>query len=162
MLSQAMMSWAKPQRTRAQKLRRFGLGFVAYIILVAAIVALLQAQVLSDEMLLGAAAGTVMTFLLWAAVHWYSTRGLMALAHGALARHGPVEVVLCADYIDISSQLSKGRMDWLCVDGVDRIADATVLRVGGVVYAMPDTALPAGVTPDTFYTDLTAWKEAPR
>lgn len=162
MLARAMMSWAKPQRTRAQKWRRFGMGFVLYIVLVAATVALLQAEMLNDDILLGLVIGCLGGVGIWAAVYRYSTGKLTGMVHAAHARHGPVDTVFCSQCVEISSRISTARMQWQCFDHIGRIKDATVLRAGGMVYAVPEAALPSDVTVEAFLGDLRTWMEAAR
>ena len=162
MLTRAMMSWAKPQRTRAQKWRRFGMGFVLYLVMVAMTVALLRAEIVNNQLLLGAGIGCLGTLAAWSMFHRYFTGKLMGMTHAAQARHGPVDAVFCADHVEISSRISTGRMDWLCFDHIGRIKDATVLRAGGMVYAVPDAALPSDVTVEAFLGDLRTWMEAAR
>ncbi len=160
MLTRAMMSWSKPLRTRAQKWRRFGMGFTLYIGLVALVVVLLQFEILNDDILLGLAIGCLGGLAIWAVVYRYSTGKLTAMVHAAQARHGSVDTVFCPDWVEISSAISKTRMQWRCFDHIGRIEDATVLRAGGIVYAVPDAALPDGVSAQTFQTDLISWMEA--
>jgi hypothetical protein len=160
MLTRAMMSWSKPLRTRVQKWRRFGMGFALYIVLVSLLVVLLQTEILNDDILLGLVIGCLGGLAVWAAVYRYSTGKLTNMVHVAQARYGPVDTVFCAQYVEISSAISTARMQWQCFDHIGRIEDATVLRAGGIVYAVPDAALPDGVSAEKFLTDLNSWMEA--
>ena len=160
MLQRAMMSWANPLRSRAQKLRRGVFGFIIFCVLVTLLVVLLRYEIVTNGNLVGLLVGFYGAIGLWFVTHRYSSRKLFGFSNDALARHGPVEAVFNADHVTMTSKISTGQMGWLCFDDITALADATVLRAGGMVYAVPDAALPDGVTPAAFRADLTRWKEA--
>lgn len=155
--SRAMVSWAKPQRTRTQMLRRLVLGLLVYLVLVAATVAVLQMEILTPALVIAAAVGFLIGMAFWAAIHQYNMKKLTGFANDALARQGQVRAVFAPSDVELTTAISTGRMQWSCFDQVLVLRDATVLRAGALVYAVPDAALPQDVTPTQFRADLTQW-----
>lgn len=162
MISRAMVSWVRPQRDRKQKLIRAVLGVVLYLTLVVAIVGLLRYDLVSRQLLLGLAAGLLLTVALWTFYHRINVGKITGFTQDAIVRHGLTEAVLRAEGVALKTQISSSRMDWQCFDEIMPMVGATVLRAGGVVYAVPDAALPAEVTPTHFRADLQNWLEASR
>lgn len=160
MLKRAMLSWARPMRSRTQKLRLAALGAVVFVALVAVLVVLLRYGIVNNSGLIGGLFGFYAGIGVWLLVHRYSTGKLVGFSNEALARQGPVDAVFNAQAVTMTSRISMGRMEWQCFDDVIAMPDATVLRAGAVVYAVPDHALPAGITPANFRSDLTRWLEA--
>ncbi|MBB3993211.1 hypothetical protein GGR95_000839 [Sulfitobacter undariae] len=160
MLHRAMLSWAQPVRSRRAKMLRVVLGAVGFVVLVAAIVVLLQYDIVSRGFLLGGLIGFYAGLILWYVIHRTSTLKLVGFSDAAMKRQGMIETVFCADHVTMTTQISKGRMDWRFFDDVSALTDATVLRAGAMVYAVPDAALPHGVSPAAFRDDLIRWREA--
>lgn len=75
-------------------------------------------------------------------------------------RRGPV--VLTVSEGGIAEQSGIGRIDvvWDAVDEIAAIRGATTLRFGAMCFVVPDTALPADLSPDAFRADLAAWQRA--
>lgn len=159
--SRAMVSWAKPQRTRAQMLRRAALGIVMYLIIVAATVAVLQMDIVTPALVIATAVGFLVGMVFWAAFHRYNMKKLTDFANETLARQGQVKAVFAPSDVELTTAISTGRMQWSCFDQVLVLPDATVLRAGALVYAVPDAALPPEVTPAQFRADLTKWMADP-
>ena len=162
MLNRAMMAWAKPHRSRGEKAKRAALGIVLYLVLVLCVVLLLQNDVVTRSSLLWGGVGIFFGIALWAVVHQQNVKKLTRFTHEAIARHGVINAELSVEDIKLTSKISTTRMNWLCFDEILPLVDATVLRMGAMVYAIPDAALPAGVTPMQFRSDLQRWLEASR
>lgn len=162
MLNRAMMSWAQAKPDRAQKLRLAVYGAAGFVALVAVVVVLLRLEFLNRSALFGALGGFYLAIGLWFVMHRASVRKLFGLANAALARQGAVRAVFSADGVEMTTANSFGRMDWDCFDDVVALPDASVLRAGGVVYAVPDAVLPDGVSAPEFRAQLTRWREARR
>lgn len=62
----------------------------------------------------------------------------------------------------LSEQSGIGRMDivWDVVEDIESLPGATVIRFGGMCFAVPDTALPDGLSPDQFRDQLISWRDA--
>lgn len=162
LLNRAMMAWAKPQRSRGEKIRRLVLGVLLYLILVFGVFLLLHYDLVTRSMLLGGLVGLFLGIVIWAATYHKSMKKITKASHGAMARHGVTQARFSAEDIRLTSQISETRVDWLCFYEVMDLGDATVLRTGGVIYAVPDSALPADITPLQFRKDLQSWLEAAR
>jgi len=158
----AMVSWAKQTRTRGQKTRALVLGALAYVALVAALVALMQYDLLEAANLVAAAIGFLVAIAFWWVMHRIHTAKIAGFADDALARYGPVIAEFRASEVKIATKIATSMMTWVCFDAVIALPDATVLRAGALVYAIPDAALPEGTTPQAFRADLTKWMEAAR
>ncbi|WP_298858152.1 hypothetical protein [uncultured Sulfitobacter sp.] len=116
-----------------------------------------------DPTILGfTALGFCAGFLVINGIYKRQTRAIVKLALDAAERHGSFRLVFRPEQIEISSALSHSTMNWLGVDRIVGLSDATVLQSGGGVNVVPDTALPEGVTPAQFRTDLQKWMEAAR
>lgn len=63
------------------------------------------------------------------------------------------------DGVVLADQVSRTEMGWAGVDGIVAIRGATVLRSGISMVAVPDAALPAGMTPRAFRERLEGWRE---
>lgn len=101
-------------------------------------------------------------FLVINEIYKRQTLAIVKLAHDAAARHGVFRLYFCPEHIETSFALSQSTMSWLCFDRIVALPDATVLQIGGGVNVVPDAALPEGVTPAQFPTDLQKWMEAAR
>ena len=162
MQHRAMMSWAKPLRSRRQKVLRAVAGVALWLLCVTFLVVLMQRDLLRDATPLLLAGGFLAGLGLCWGIARYSTAQLSGMARESLLRHGELNAVFAPDHVVITSALSASTMDWRCFDAVTALPDASVLRAGALVYAIPDTALPAGSTPEGFRADLTRWMEAAR
>lgn len=162
MLNRAMVAWTKPQRSRREKWKGFAFGAIAYVVLCAAVVALLQLDLVTNQVLFGLGLGMIVMIALWAMIARKHMNKLRGFSHAAMARHGETDAVFRADRVEITSQISSAQFGWLCFDEVSALSDATVLRSGAVIYAVPDAALPDDVTPSQFRADLQSWMEDAR
>jgi|TARA_B110000908_G_C10112115_1_gene383558 hypothetical protein len=162
LLSRAMIAWGKPQRSRNEKIRRIVLGVLLYLILVFGVFLLLHYDLVTRSILLGGLVGLLVGVAFWALTYQTSMKKIARFTHEAMARHGVTQTHFSAEKIRLVSQVSETRMDWLCIDEIMSLVAATVLRTGGVVYAVLDSALPHDVTPTRFRSDLQSWLEAAR
>ena len=62
----------------------------------------------------------------------------------------------------LSEQSGVGRMDivWDVVEEIEGIGGSTVIRFGGMCFAVPDTALPEDLSPEQFRDRLISWRDA--
>lgn len=157
MLKRAMMSWAKPERTKAQKLRRAAGAAVGFVALVSLTVVLLRYDIVTFPLLFTGLVGFYAAIAIWAVTHSRSVGKLVGYSADALARQGPVTAEFRPSDVVFTSRISNSRMDWSCMDAVIALPDATVLRAGALVYPVPDAVLPTHTTPDQFRADLTRW-----
>lgn len=162
MQNRAMLSWVKPMRGGVQNLRGFDVWFVPYAVAIIGIVALPGFDIISRAELIAGTVGFFVAMTLWAVTHRYSTRKLMGFSNQALTPHRATTAIFTPDYVEINSEISVGRMDWRCFDGISQILDATVMRAGGLVYPVPDHALPQGTSSDEFRANLKSWLEDAR
>ena len=88
LLNRAMMAWAKPQRSRGEKIRRLVLGVLLYLILVFGVFLLLHYDLVTRSMLLGGLVGLFLGIVIWAATYHKSMKKITKASHGAMARHG--------------------------------------------------------------------------
>ncbi|MDG1352261.1 MAG: hypothetical protein P8P70_03655 [Sulfitobacter sp.] len=160
LLGRAMMSWDAPQPGRAGKRRKFVIAIGLYVLLFIGALALLHYDILDADMLLAVCAGFAGALVLWFVFYRISTAKLIKLTSDGMARQGLVRAELAAEQVVFTTDTSVGRMDWLCLDAVTALSDATVLKSGGLVFALPDAALPAGTTPHAFRADLARWLNA--
>ena len=162
MQRRAMVSWLKQPKTRGQKVRSVVQGVLGYIAIVAALVMLMQYDVLDGKAIVVGAVGMLCGLGMWWYSHHASTGAIAGFAEEALTRHGPVHTEFRADEVQINTQIARSTMLWQAFDAVLVLPDATVLRAGALVYPIPDAALPEGTTPEAFRADLTKWMEAAR
>lgn len=60
----------------------------------------------------------------------------------------------------LRDDLSERRFDWAAIDAVAKGRGVTVLRTGVSMVAIPDTALPDGLSPKDFRDRLRQWRAA--
>lgn len=162
MSGRAMMSWAQPHHMRAVTLWRAGAFIAVCAVLVVVIASLQRHAIVNDAFVPGALVGFYLAIGLWALFQRHNTHKLVGLSQQALARQGPVQTTFATEHVILTTAISSRRMDWPCFDDISALPDATVLRAEGVVYAVPDAALRAGRTPQSFRGQLTKWMEASR
>ena len=162
MLNRAMVVWAKPERSRREKSVRIAFGVVCYVALIAGALVLLRYDLVTNQMLAGVGLGMFAGVGFLVAMHQRSMKKIKKFTHDAMSRHGVTDAVFRAEGVEMTSQISTSQMDWLCFDEIMPLTDATVLRTGAALYAVPDVALPSGVTPEQFRSDLQNWQEAAR
>jgi len=162
LLRRAMISWDAPQRSHAHKRRNFVLVTLFYVVLFGGVIVVMQYDILRIDILMAVIAGFAGGMALWAVIHWISSRKLMETSSDAIARQGLLHAEFDAEQVVFTPDISFGRMGWRCFDAVVAVKDATVLKAGGLVYAIPDVALPDGTTPENFTADLTRWMEDAR
>lgn len=160
MLGRAMMSWDAPQPGRAGKRRRSVIATGLYVLLFSGVLGLLHYDILGVDILLAVCAGFAGALVLWFVIHRMSAAKLIKLTSDGMARQGLTRAELSAEQVVLTTDISVGQMDWLCFDAVTALSDATVLMSGGMVFALPDAALPAGTTPQAFRADLERWLNA--
>jgi hypothetical protein len=160
LLKRAMTSWARPQRGLKENLLRFA-GLLAIGAAIGAVVVLtgLDDRVPS-AFWIGALAGFYAGLLFWFFSHKRDLKRLAGFGQAARARQGESRVTLTAEAVEMTSDIGASRVSWQAYDQVIRMADASVLRAGAVVYPIPHDALPDGVTPEQFHADIVAWQEA--
>lgn len=76
-------------------------------------------------------------------------------AHWALA--GETVAVFDASGVVFTDAVSRTDLRWAAVDAVTEVRGATVLRSGVSMLAIPDRALPQGLSPSAFRARLLAW-----
>ncbi|MEM7058086.1 MAG: hypothetical protein AAF557_10895 [Pseudomonadota bacterium] len=78
----------------------------------------------------------------------------------AAARRGPVRLTVGPG--GLSERSGIGRIDvvWDAVESISAVANGTVVRFGGMCFAIPDTALPDGLTPEDLRMRLESWRSA--
>ncbi len=162
MLNRAMMVWAKPQHSRREKSARIAIGVIFYVALMAGVFVLLRYDLVTNQMLAGVVLGMFVSVGFLVAMHQRSMKKIKRFPHDAMARHGVTDAVFRAEQVEMTSQIGTARMDWLCFDEIIPLAEPTALRTGAVVYAIPDVALPNGVTPEQFRADFQKWQEVAR
>jgi hypothetical protein len=79
-------------------------------------------------------------------------------AHWALA--GETVAVFDASGAVFTDAISRTDLRWAAVDAVTEVRGATVLRSGVCMLAIPDRALPEGLSPGAFRARLEAWGTA--
>jgi len=88
----------------------------------------------------------------------------MARFYDALAAHWTRTGDMAASFDETGLSLTQTgaamRFDWAAVDAVVRARGGTVLRIGMTMIAIPDAALPEGLTPDGFRQRLNLWRDA--
>ncbi|MEP1792996.1 MAG: hypothetical protein ABJR02_00165 [Marinomonas sp.] len=160
MQSRAMLSWAKPTYSVAQKRKRWAAGAGLSIAATCALVWLLGQNLITAGMLASAGAGFYAALLFWLFINKRNTRMLMGFANEALARQGQTKASFSPENVAFQNDLASSQMAWRSFDDVMAMPDATVLRAGALIYPVPDAALPEGTNPQAFRSDLTRWMEA--
>lgn len=74
-------------------------------------------------------------------------------------RAGETEAVFGPDGVTLSDAVSRRELGWAAVDAVKGVRGATVLRSGISMIAVPDAALPQGLTPQAFRARLAEWRK---
>ena len=156
----AMMSWAKPTRSRAQKRKQQASGILVALLVLAALVGLLRYDIITNRMLFSALFGFYLAMGLWYFVTGKSTRKLTAFATEALLRQGPLRAEFSDQVVTLNTDISTSSMNWRCFDEVSEMEGATLLRAGVMIHTIPDRAMPDGTTPQEFRDDLRRWMEA--
>ncbi len=160
--SRSTTAWTKPKRNRVERRRRVAVGAVAFVVSVAALVALLHYDLISKTMLFSAAFGFYLGIVVWLLSYRFSMAKLSTFAKEALERQGPIHAEFCAEHVTMKTDINSGTMSWRSFDEMYTMKDATGLRAGALMYAVPDSALPDGVRPNDFRADLMRWMEETR
>jgi hypothetical protein len=79
---------------------------------------------------------------------------------GHWVQAGETTAVFDAAGAVFTDAVSRAELRWAAVDAVVGVRGATVLRSGVSIIAIPDRALPAGLTPPAFRARLEAWGTA--
>ena len=74
-------------------------------------------------------------------------------------RTGEISVRLDARGIEMRDDVSERRYAWAAIDAVHKAKGATVLRTGMSMIAIPDAALPEGLSASAFRARLKGWRE---
>lgn len=74
-------------------------------------------------------------------------------------RAGETEALFGPGGVTLTDEVSHRRMSWAAVDSIKAQKGVTVLRSGISMIAIPDAALPAGMTPDAFRSQLSDWRQ---
>jgi len=75
-------------------------------------------------------------------------------------RAGEISVRFDARGMDMRDDVSERRFQWGAIDAVQEAKGATVLRSGMSMIAIPDTAIPEGLTAKEFRARLNDWRGA--
>ena len=75
-------------------------------------------------------------------------------------RAGEISVRFDARGMDMRDDVSERRFQWGAIDAVQKTKGATVLRSGMSMIAIPDTAIPEGLTAKEFGARLNDWRSA--
>ncbi|MCG6884403.1 MAG: hypothetical protein LJE62_11685 [Silicimonas sp.] len=75
-------------------------------------------------------------------------------------RAGETEAVFGPEGVTLSDDVSRKEMSWAAIDAVKGARGVTVIRSGISMIAVPDAALPEGLTPGAFRDRLRAWRAA--
>jgi hypothetical protein len=158
LLQRAMTSWAKPQRPLWIRGLRLA-GLVAIGGVVGAVLAFAGAfNALPEHFLTGVLVGFYIGLLFWLVMHRIGIKKLSGFTSALLHRQGPTLAVFSADHVEMSNQTGQAKMEWRAYDQVIRMRDATALKSGAMVYPIPHSALPEGVSADAFHADLSRWQ----
>lgn len=73
---------------------------------------------------------------------------------------GEISVRLDAQGVELRDAVSERRYAWAAIDAVQKAKGATVLRTGMSMIAIPDVALPEGLSAVEFRARLNEWRQA--
>lgn len=76
------------------------------------------------------------------------------------SRRGPTEAVVGPDGIIFTSGFGVTEVRWHAIDRILDLKTGTGLRIGLMVYPIPNDALPGDLTPAEFRSRAEGWKEA--
>lgn len=160
MVERATTSWAKTEQSSRRKWLHMGLFFVACIVGGGLIGFSGVMRWLPDFFLLGVGLGFYLGFGFLFVMYRRNMKKLFAMMEEQFAKQGPTHAVFSAEGVSFRSNHSTAQSTWAGYDAVTALADATVLRSGGVVYPVPHDAVPEGVDAATFHADLVRWQKA--
>ena len=156
----AMVSWSRPAQNRRQ-LWLFFAACVAVGALIGLSIGWLGIdKIITSPMLLSGLVGFYLGLALWLVMHKRDVRRLTAFTARQREKQGPLTATFGPDEVTIDSALSRSTFAWGCVDDVIAMDGATALRSGALVYALPHSALPDGVSAKQFHQDLVSWQAA--
>ncbi len=89
-------------------------------------------------------------------------RKLNSVLDDEQARRGPVTMQFGPEGCHFTSSFGVVDLKWRAVDQIIDLGEGTGLRTGLMVYPVPDGALPPGLSPDDFRSQLNAFAERDR
>ena len=158
LLRRAVVAWQHPFDP---KKRRWPMRVVVPIMIGGVISAVLAMTGVYDRLgsrvVAGFVVGFVVGFFVMLAFQKYYAAQIAGHAADLVVRQGGTHAVFDDTGIHMENQLGHAFTRWGAVDQVIAMPGATVLRIGAVVYPVPDGALVGGMDGDGFRTRLTAW-----
>jgi len=156
----AMMSWNQTRGNRRNKLLFFVMCIAVGLVigLVGSFTGLFD--LLSRDAVIGTLVGFYAGLLVWMLVARHQINKLAGMAKVQNDKQGSVTAIYAPEGVEVTTRFTTSRNAWATYDDVILIDGATVLRAGGVVYPVPHTALPQGVTPERFFADIKRWQDA--
>ncbi|MBT8389655.1 MAG: hypothetical protein KJP13_08410, partial [Altererythrobacter sp.] len=71
---------------------------------------------------------------------------------------GEISLRIDAQGVDMRDDVSMQRYAWAAIDAVQKAKGATVLRTGMSMIAIPDAAIPEGMSASDFRARLNGWR----
>ncbi|QDC08116.1 hypothetical protein FHY55_02160 [Oceanicola sp. D3] len=102
--------------------------------------------------------GFALCILLWWLVGAQRQRGLAAQLTSYATREGEVTGTAGPGGLDLRSGLIESHINWAGVDEIYPVSGGTAMRLGAAVLAVPDAALPEGMSAEVFRTQLDSWR----
>lgn len=87
----------------------------------------------------------------------FANRRMRKAVLGFEDRRGDVAARFAPAGLEFRSAFDSQEIAWPAIDAVLPIEGGTALLSGGLVHAVPDAALPEGLTPEAFRDRLNAW-----
>jgi hypothetical protein len=104
--------------------------------------------------------GAGLALVYWSYKVWAFRQGVLHKLHALDQAEGGNDIKLNAKGVFISSLNAHSALGWPVISAITAVKGGTALRYGASQLAIPDTALPSGLTPDAFRARITAWKNA--
>ena len=153
----AMRAACAPTKAQGGRVRTWVMMFLFWLVLMFVMALLLRLPAFRD-------AGPA--FLAGRVVMW---GGLMGFGRSTRARmqrtldleqtrRGPTQANLGPDGVVFTSSFGETRILWRAIDAIVDLATGTGLKVGLLVYPIPNEALPDNLSPAAFRERLTAWQ----
>jgi len=112
------------------------------------------------EVALGFGLGFLAALVLWQVTWSRQSRRVARRFERAQQIAGETEMELGPEGFTMRSQLGESRMRWAAVQAVFALAGGSALRIGATTIAMPDEALPEGMTPEDLRARIENWRAA--
>ena len=143
----------------ASRDNRWVLKFVVWLLSVIAMVAALQLEVVQR----GGIAFLIGLLIMWGYIYGnglLQRRQMNKVMLREETRRGTVTAEFDPLGCRFNSEFGETTLNWFGINSVIDLGGATGLRSALVVYPIPDTAMPDGLTADEFRARLTAWHAA--